>query len=132
MLESYQIGDVKCFENFDSQTLKSLIAEPLDLLIIDSNFYKPSIEPALTKIIEKTNTKIILTTPKSFPSIEADNIDGTLAKPLKRSSVLNLFTMLYSCQENKLKGKKCREEQNTVKFKHSISLDFAEQSKCLF
>jgi len=127
LLGAYQIEDIACYENFDKDLAQNLIDEPVDLLVLDSGFYKPSVELLLTEIKQQSQAKIILATPRSFPSLDTDSIDGTLAKPFKESSVLQTLKLLYTCHEMRLNGKHCQSKQVSLKSKHAISLDFAEQ-----
>lgn len=127
LFRAYEIDDVKCFEHFDHNLADQLIQDAVDILILDSRFYKPSIEDILQRVKEISKTKIILSTPRSFPSLDTDLVDTTLPKPLKESSLTLAMNQLFVKECTGANGLTAKCKQPMVSSKHDINKNFASQ-----
>lgn len=83
LLYQYNIRQISTYEIFDNNVMHLLVEEPVDVLFIDSDFFDSSSEEILNKIKANTDTSLVLTTPKLYPSLNTKVIDGTLAKPFR-------------------------------------------------
>ncbi len=96
MLESIGFDSFQVAKGISSEFLNSLIEDPVDLLFVDSSFFTPLTEVLLDKLKEKTSTKVVLSVPKLFPSLENKCIDITTPKPFKKSNIIWTVTDLLS------------------------------------
>ena len=88
MLESVGFNSFSLSREVTGELFQDLVNNPVDLLFVDSAYFTPTTEVLLNEIKNKTATKIILSTPILFPSLNTKCIDTTTAKPFKKSNVI--------------------------------------------
>ena len=88
MLESVGFKSFSLSREVTGELFQDLVNNPVDLLFVDSAYFTPTTEVLLNEIKNKTATKIILSTPILFPSLNTKCIDTTTAKPFKKSNVI--------------------------------------------
>jgi len=112
MLESIGFDSFQVAKGISSEFLNSLIEYPVDLLFVDSSFFTPLTEVLLDKLKEKTSTKVVLSVPKLFPSLENKCIDITTPKPFKKSNIIWTVTDLLSDDATDLLSKGAMDANN--------------------
>lgn len=104
---------------------------PVDILFLDSSYFTPTVEIMLNKIKENSNTKIVLSVPKLFPSLSNQCIDITTAKPYKSSNVIcTLNTVLNKNNKQRMlnhgnaNNKSCSNLSPQAKFDEEYAANF--------
>ncbi len=96
IIQDFDISRCEKYAEVNHESIRDLIEYSTDILFLNYTLFNSSTEVLLTKLKEEFSIKIILCTPRLYPSIKQSCIDNKIIKPYKKSDVHSILNSIVN------------------------------------